>query len=120
MTIHTQHDWEQIETAERKQSDWSARLADRTRVTVRNAFAKLQYLKSRYRNNIQVFTDVCLNMTPVRILASLREFKNLVKLLATNPLAWMQIPTNERTLIVTAAKIAGVMVLVPAYVLLKG
>ena len=114
MTLHTQQDWEQIE----KQEAWSARLADKTRQTVRNTFAKLQYLKSRYRKDIQTFTDICLNMTPVKVLSGLREFKNLVKLLCQDAAAWLRIPENERALIVHAAQLAGIMILVPAWVLL--
>ena len=114
MALHTQHEWEQIE----KREAWSARLADKTRLCIRNTFAKLQYLKSRYRDNIQVFTEIVLDMTPVKVLAGLREFKNIVKVLCQDAQAWRMIPQNERALIVHAAKLAGIMVLVPAWVLL--
>jgi hypothetical protein len=116
--LHFPSEWDEIEQAEERQKAWSIRLADKTRQTVRNTFAKLQYLKSRYRTDISTFTDICLNMTPVKVLASLREFKNLVKLLARDTAAWMRIPKNEQALIVSAAKLAGIMILVPAWVLL--
>ena len=120
MTLNTMAGWQQIDDAEAKRRDWSARLADKTRQTVRNTFAKLQYLKSRYRKDIQTFTDICLNMTPVKVLSGLREFKNLVKLLARDASAWKQIPQNEQGLIIHAAQLAGVMLMVPAWVLLEG
>jgi hypothetical protein len=118
--LHTQTEWKQMEDAEEQRAAWSVRLADKTRQTVRNTFAKLQYLKSRYRKDISTFTDICLNMTPVKVLSGLREFKNLVKLLARDAAAWMRIPQNEQALIIHAAQLAGIMILVPAWVLLKG
>jgi len=120
MIVHSQAQWTHIETDEQNKADWSLRLADKTRQTIRNAFAKFQYVKSRYRNDVKVFTDICLNMTPLSILASLREFRNLCKLLAHDARAWASIPANERSMIIHAARIAGLMILVPAWVVLSG
>ena len=118
--MYTQDEWKNFEDESLRRVQLSALIADKTRQVIRNTFAKLQYLKSRYRENIQTFTDICLNMTPVKVLASLREFKNLVKLLARDASAWKQIPTNEQGLIIHAAQLAGVMIAVPAWVLLNG
>ena len=126
MTAHTQREWEEIErlTAERVRQEaeraaWSYKLAAKARQSIRNAFDKFRYVKARYRDNIEVFKNVVLNMSGTKILASLREFRNIVKLLVQDARAWTLIPSGERDLIVKAAKLAGVMVMVPAYVALS-
>ena len=120
MTLNTMAGWQQIDDAEERQAAWSARLADKTSQVIRNTRAKIQYLKWRYRQNIGTFRYICLNLTPVEVLASLREFKNIVKVLCQDVAAWRMIPKNERRLIIMAAQLAGIMILVPAWVLLKG
>ena len=126
-TLHTVPEWQEIERLQQVRKDaalaratWSNRLAERARQSIRRAFNSYLDIKKRYRDNMAVFQNICFEMSGTKILASLREFKQIVKYLVRDARAWALIPLGERDLIIKAAKMAGVMVMVPAYILLKG